>query len=142
MIFVDKPFVSDFFRETAVKHKYPIVLTNYAKALGFGNTGNIINEADAIERITGSDNIRLYTTSENAIGWIVNHLSSTGLPAKIDLFKNKVKFRTLTKPLFPDFYFQEVALEDIALLSEECLPYPFVIKPATGFFSMGVFNVL
>lgn len=141
MIFVDKPFVSDFLKKTIADNGFPVVLTDVAKALGFGGSKNSIDEASAVKQILGSHNPRLYATSENAIGWIARHLSATGLPEKIDLFKDKARFRSLIKPLFPDFYFQEVPLETLDDLSGEDLPMPFIIKPTTGFFSMGVYKV-
>jgi len=61
--------------------------------------------------------------------------------SKINLFKNKIKFRQLTSPLYPDFFFKEVRVSNLDLVSFEELPLPFVIKPATGFFSMGVYKV-
>lgn len=141
MIFVDKPFVSDFFKKTIADNEYPVVLTDMAKALGFGDSRNGIDEASAVKEILGSNNLRLYSTSENAIGWIAEHLSATRLPGDIELFKDKAKFRSLIKPLFPDFYFQEVSMEALENLSAEDLPMPFIIKPTTGFFSMGVYKV-
>jgi hypothetical protein len=141
MIFVDKPFVSDFFKKTIADNEYPVVLTDMAKALGFGDSRNEIDEASAVKEILGSNNLRLYSTSENAIGWIAEHLSATRLPGDIELFKDKARFRSLIKPLFPDFYFQEVSMEALENLSAEDLPMPFIIKPTTGFFSMGVYKV-
>jgi hypothetical protein len=141
MIFVDKPFVSDFFKKTIADNEYPVVLTDMAKALGFGDSRNGIDEASAVKEILGSNNLRLYSTSENAIGWIAEHLSATRLPGDIELFKDKARFRSLIKPLFPDFYFQEVSMEALENLSAEDLPMPFIIKPTTGFFSMGVYKV-
>jgi carbamoylphosphate synthase large subunit len=44
----------------------------------------------------------------------------------------------LIQASFPNFFFKTVNLKDIQSLNPEMLPYPFVIKPAVGFFSMGV----
>jgi hypothetical protein len=141
MIFIDKPFVSDFLRKTIKKNGFPVVKTEIAKKLGFNNGLNILDEEKAIQQAKSSDNILIYTTSENAIGWIAKHLSFTNLPQKIELFKDKVKFRTLIKPMYPDFYFREIQIGDLDDLSLENIPVPFIIKPAVGFFSMGVYKV-
>lgn len=141
MIFVDKPFVSDFLRETIRKNDFPVVKTKIAKELGFNNGPNMLDEEDVIQKVKSSENISIYTTSENSIGWIARHLSFTDLPEKIDLFKDKVKFRTLTKPIYPDFYFRKVHLDELENLSMENIPMPFIIKPAIGFFSIGVHKV-
>lgn len=141
MIFIDKPFVSDFLKKTIQENGFPVVKTESAKKLGFNKGLNILDEKDAIQKAKLSENILIYTTSENSIGWIAKHLSFTGLPQKIDLFKNKVKFRTLTKQMYPDFYFREVQLDELDNLSVENIPMPFIIKPTVGFFSMGVYKV-
>jgi ATP-grasp domain len=57
------------------------------------------------------------------------------------LFKDKLKFRELTKSIFPDFYFKEVRVEDLKKIQFNELPLPFIIKPTVGFFSMGVYKV-
>lgn len=141
MIFIDKPFISDFLKKTIQENGFPVVKTESAKKLGFEKGPNILDETDAIQKAKSSDNLLIYTTSENSIGWIAKHLSFTGLPQKIDLFKNKVKFRTLTKQMYPNFYFREVQLDELDNLSVENIPMPFIIKPTVGFFSMGVYKV-
>lgn len=141
MIFIDKPFISDFLRKTIQENGFPVVKTEIAEKLGFNNGLNTLDEEKAIQQATSSENILIYTTSENAIGWIARHLSSTNLPQKIELFKDKVKFRTLIKPMYPDFYFREIQLYELDGLSLENIPMPFIIKPVVGFFSMGVYKV-
>lgn len=141
MILVDKPYVSDFFRGTIEEYGFPVVKTEDAVSLGFTDGPNILAEAEAVQRLKASENIQIYTTSENSIGWIARNLPFTDLPEKIDLFKNKVKFRTLIKPLRPSFYFKEVKWEDLDTLSIGDIPMPFILKPAVGFFSMGVHKV-
>jgi len=102
---------------------------------------NIISEKAAVEMARASGDLRIYTTSENAIGWISKHLAFSDLPEKIALFKDKVKFRELTHSLFPNFYFKEVRVEDLKKIQVKDIPLPFIIKPAVGFFSMGVRKV-
>lgn len=141
MIFVDKPFVSDFLKATIEENGFSVVKTGIAKQLGFESTSNALDENAAIEKVKSIENIPIYTTSENAIGWIAKNLAFNHLPQKIDLFKDKVKFRTLIKPLYPDFYYAEVQLDELDGLSVENIPIPFIIKPSVGFFSMGVHKV-
>jgi len=83
----------------------------------------------------------IYTNSENAIGWIAKHLAFSDLPGKIDLFKDKLKFRELTKSIFPGLIFKGVQVEDLKDIEFNELPLPFIIKPTVGFFSMGVYKV-
>ena len=65
-------------------------------------------------------------------------LSFSSLPKKIDLFKDKSKFRQLIRQHYPHFDYRVVTFEQLASLSVEELTFPFVIKPVTGFFSIGV----
>ena len=139
MIFIDKPYVSDFLKETSKKHNLPIVDTPAAREFGAGE--NTISEADAIEHLRENPDTRIYTTSENAIGWIAENLAFTSLPEKIEVFKNKAKFRELMRPMLPDFYFQEVPFNELDMLDINTIPLPFVIKPNVGFFSLGVHKV-
>lgn len=141
MFFADKPYISDFFKQTIRDNNIPVVGTEIAEKLGLHSGTKIVSEQAAIEMARSSDDLRIYTTSENAIGWISKHLAFTALPEKIALFKDKVKFRELTRSMFPDFYFKEVCMEDLNQVDVKDIPLPFIIKPAVGFFSMGVRKV-
>ena len=141
MFFVDKQYVSDFFKMTIRDNAIPVVDTDMAKELDLFPETKIISAAQAVKMAQESDNLSLYTTSENSIGWIAKHLSISDLPEKIDLFKNKYKFRELTKSMFPDFYFKAVKVEDLSNIQFSELPLPLIIKPSTGFMSMGVHKV-
>ncbi|MEA2101231.1 MAG: ATP-grasp domain-containing protein [Thermodesulfobacteriota bacterium] len=141
MFFVDKPYVSDFFKSTIRDNAIPVVDTDIAKEMGLYRGTKMISESMAIEKVRESDNPAIYTTSENAIGWISKHLSFSNLPGNIGLFKDKLRFRELTKSIFPDFFFKGVCFEDLKNVSFNELPLPFVIKPSVGFFSMGVYKV-
>ena len=141
MFFVDKPYVSDFFKMTVRDNAIPIVGTEIAGKSGLYSGTKVMTEDRAIELAHKSDNPIIYTTSENSIGWIAKHLAFSPLPGKIALFKNKLKFRELTQSIFPNFYFKEVCIEDLKKIQFNQLPLPFIIKPSVGFFSMGVYKV-
>ncbi len=141
MFFADKPYISDFFRTTVRENKIPIVNTDVTDEMNLFKETIIIDKKKAMEIASESDFPLIYSTSENAISWIYKNLSFTSLPDKIDLFKNKYKFRELLKPLFPDFFYRQVHLNDLSKLNVEKFSYPFIIKPVIGFFSMGVYKV-
>jgi hypothetical protein len=84
---------------------------------------------------------RLYANSENAINWIAHNLPFTDLPRQIQRLKAKAAFRRLLEPLFPDFYYRAVEIGALAAIDPATLPLPCIIKPAIGFFSMGVRKV-
>ncbi len=141
MFFVDKPYVSDFLKKTLVDNKIPVVNTKITKDLNLYAGTNLISENEAIEIIKKSKYPIVYTTSENSIGWISKYLSFCDLPKKIEIFKDKVKFRKLTKSIFPNFYFREVCVKELNKIDFNELPLPFIIKPTVGFFSMGVYKI-
>ncbi|MCK5163886.1 MAG: ATP-grasp domain-containing protein [Desulfobacula sp.] len=141
MFFVDKPYISNFLKKTVRDNAIPVVGTDIAKKLGLYSGTKIISEDRAIEMARKLTNPAIYTTSENSIDWISKHLSFSNLPEKIKLFKDKLKFRELTKSIFPNFYFKEVRIENLKKIEHSELPLPFIIKPSIGFFSMGVYKV-
>ncbi|KAA3661555.1 MAG: ATP-grasp domain-containing protein [Chloroflexi bacterium] len=141
MFFVDKPYISEIFKKTINDHAIPVVGTDFAKETGFYNGTTVICENSAVEMARDFENLAIYTTSENSIGWISKHLALTGLPEKIELFKDKLKFRELTKSIFPNLYFREIRVEDLNKVQFDEMPLPFIIKPNVGFFSMGVYKV-
>lgn len=141
MFLVDKPYVSEFVKDTLKNYALPVVATGAAKIMGLKEGTHFIAEDEAIECLRRGDCPSLYATSENCIGWIAEHLAFTTLPAQIDQFKNKLKFRAMTRPIFPELYYREVRLEDLENVPFDALPLPFIIKPAVGFFSMGVHKV-
>ena len=66
---------------------------------------------DAFAAAASRPGARLYSNSENAIGWIAEHLAQSDLPRKIELFKDKVAFRELMADLYPDYRFFGVPSE-------------------------------
>ncbi len=141
MFFVDKPYVSDFFKKTVRDNNIPIVGTESANQLNLYAGTTVISENRAIEMVREEENLPIYTTSENSIGWISEHLPFSDLPEKIELFKDKLKFRQLTQSMFPDFFFKGVSLNELKNVQFYQLPLPFIIKPTVGFMSMGVYKV-
>lgn len=138
MFLIDKPFVSDFLIDTIRNNKFNIVATMLAKELIDDDSLMWIEEDEAISLLKKNPHTPIYSNSENALAWIDQHFCEGELSSQIKSLKNKAKFRELIKGLFPDFYFRQVSIEDIHFLSTSELPFPFVIKPAIGFFSIGV----
>jgi hypothetical protein len=141
MIFLDEPFVSDFLKETIRKYAFPVVRTEFAENSALAGEPGLLGEDDAIEMVRANRDLKIYTSSENSIGWIADNLTFTDLPAQIDRFKNKARFREMIAPLYPDFFFKKVSLDQLDDLSLDEIPMPFIIKPTAGFFSMGVNKV-
>ncbi|AEE19789.1 ATP-grasp domain-containing protein [Dokdonia sp. 4H-3-7-5] len=138
MFLIDKPFASDFLIATIKENNYPIIATPVAKSIAQDDTLNWIDEQDAVAIYKDNPDTTLYSNSENALVWIEQHLGDSTLARQINILKDKVQFRELTKSLFPDFHFQKLSLTDVHLLDSAILKFPFVIKPSVGFFSIGV----
>ena len=138
MILIDNPYISDFLIKTIKENNFEIIATKEAKSLINDDSLNWISENDAKNKLLISPNPLVYTNSENSLTWIFNNLKETNLPEQIGLFKDKLKFRELTKGMFPDFLFRKIKIEDIKTVDIDELKLPFVIKPSLGFFSIGV----
>lgn len=138
MILIDYPFVSDFLLNTIRINHYCVVSTEPARALLPDESVSWLSEEEAVKRLKKNPGTPIYSNSENALGWIAEHLGGSALANQVVLFKDKVRFRELIQELYPGFLFKTVALADIQQLEPRELTFPFVIKPSIGFFSIGV----
>jgi hypothetical protein len=141
LFILDQPYISDFLLQTSLSGSIPLLRTTILDEAGLGCRLNVLDSADAVKMIREKPETRIYTNSENAIAWMSENLAFTSLPEKIALFKNKVRFRDLISPQYPEFYYREVQLNELQSVDPTALPYPVVIKPAVGFFSVGVHKV-
>lgn len=141
MFILDKPYISDFLLQSISDHHIPVLKTAYATAVIDGRPVKFIDGEDLTAKFRKGRRPLIYTNSENSIGWISRNLDFTSLPDKIDLYKDKVKFRRLIQHLDPEFFFMELSLDELDGLDPAKFSYPFVVKPAVGFFSHGVHMV-
>jgi len=141
MILIGKPYVSDFLIETIKKNNFQLVATTEAKELISDESLNWISEEKAKEIVLNNPNHLIYSNSENTISWVEANLSETKRPEQIKHFKNKIAFRELLKDVYPNYFFKGIKFEDLDTISIHDLPFPFIIKPAIGFFSLGVHKV-
>jgi len=141
MLIIDKPYVSGLLQDTLLQKQYPVLATPDATALLPSSGINFIDEANAINQYKEGKIKTIYTSSENSIGWISKNLGFSDLPEKVDFFKNKAKFRSVLSEIYPNFYYKIVDPEKLDDLNPDEFPYPFIIKPNVGFFSLGVHKV-
>jgi hypothetical protein len=142
MIILEKPYVSELLIETIRQHQMPVVTNDVAIVMGLGDYPHLITPEEAQAHY--AQHGKLYTTSENAIGWILEHLGTSNIPERIAQFKDKARFRQMVRHLYPDFFFLQLSLDELQkpdVLAHHNVPYPFIIKPVMGFFSMGVYKV-
>ena len=141
MILLDKPYISEFLLETLERNRIPVINTKIVVELASDRNLHLVSEAEAVANYNGSDASILYTNSENSISWIENNLKLSNLPATIKLFKNKILFRDLIKDMYPGYFYRGVTIELIDELDVSGYTFPLIIKPAVGFFSLGVYKV-
>ena len=140
MIILEQPYVSDKFIQVAVEHHIPVLSNDMSEHLcRQGYPLNIYTEEAFVEEYFKRG--RIYTMSENALGWLVAHLPDKELLQKIDLLKNKATFRKICSGLYPDFFFCEVDTDKLNSIDASLLKFPLVIKPSIGFLSAGVYVI-
>lgn len=141
MILLDHPYVSQFLIDTIRQHHIPTISTTAARALTGDADLPWVDTATAVAAASNGD-FRLYTSSENALGWVNAHLADTTLPSQVAQFKDKARFRDLLADLYPDLHYQRATLTELVSLPVESLHFPLVVKPVAGFFSIGVHIVM
>ncbi|MGA7836905.1 MAG: ATP-grasp domain-containing protein [Ignavibacteriaceae bacterium] len=141
MILLDKPYVSDFLKQTIKENNIEIISTPEARGLFPDDSLNWISEEKARSVFEKNPDTRVYTNSENSISWIERNFNSFNLPEQIDVFKDKITFRELIKDSYPDYFFKGVKFGELAGLNLAEIKFPIIVKPAVGFFSIGVHKI-
>lgn len=142
MIIIEKPYVSEFLVDSIVRNEWAVLENKAVEIAGIEEGAfETIPEDVAKEYYSQVEYPLIYSNSENSINWVLENLPDSHLSGYIKLFKDKAAFRNMLSEIYPDFYYQKVKYEDIAKLPLESLKYPFVLKPAVGFLSLGVHTV-
>ena len=137
MVILERPFVSDLMVETLEKNNIP-VLKNEMSELRVSN-GRVLTDNEFCEEYKKSR--KLYTVSENALGWIYEHIDDKSFLDSISLVKDKAAFRSICRDIYPDFFFKELNINEMKNADINSIVFPCVIKPSVGFLSKGVFVV-
>lgn len=141
MIILEDPYVSPELATFAADRQEPVLDTPAARQAGldYGLHLNLVSSRD-FGRLCCQGQ-RLYSNSENSLDWLYSRSGNAGLVRATELLKNKLLFRQRLAPLFPDFHFRELTLRDVMETHFDSLPGPCVLKPAVGFFSLGVYSI-
>lgn len=140
MFILEGPYISNYIENTIIKNNFQVIDTLFLKSSKRYHEFNLISENEAISVLEKGTDI-LYSNSENVIEWVENNLQNTNYPAFINLFKNKADFREVIKKLYPDFYFQKIEINSLKNMDYKLIPFPVVLKPTVGFFSLGVYTI-
>jgi len=135
MLLLDKPLVSQFVLNSIRQGLFPAFDTGCIVPEG---ELDLLSDEDAIARLTGKTGERIHTISENSIAWIESQDGNESLKEKIRLFKDKCAFRDLTADLYPGLFYRKVGVDELQNLDIAEIPFPHILKPNVGFFSMGV----
>lgn len=136
MFLLDAPYVSDLLKNTVKELGQPVLDTPEARRLA-GDAGlEFIDEIDFSARLAVGQ--RVLANSENALEHAFRCGCNEDLTRQIDICKDKALFRETVKAIHPDYRFKRATLEELADLDISDMDVPFVVKPARGFFSLGV----
>ncbi|MBN2071404.1 MAG: ATP-grasp domain-containing protein [Candidatus Krumholzibacteriota bacterium] len=142
MIILDRPFVSDLLAGTAERLQLPVLSNDLSISLSEKYDLRILETEQIVEKLRLEKAPLVYTNSEDSIKWIEDNLAFTGYPERIDICKDKGRFRRLLAGEYRDFFFRELTFEALASLDTSGLKKPFIVKPVVGFFSLGVHKVI
>jgi len=99
---------------------------------------NYISELEAINAFSTDRTIQFFTNSENALDWILTQFPSSQLALTIGQVKDKVRFRNVLAQIHPTYYFRGCPYQELPSINSTSLPFPVILKPSIGFFSLGV----
>ena len=123
MVILERPFASDMMVDTIEKNSIP-VLKNEMSERRVSN-GVVLSDAEfaAEYKKTG----KLYTVSENALGWIYEHIEDKRFLDSISIVKDKNAFRKICRDIYPDFFFKELNINEMEQLDTDSIVFPCVI---------------
>ncbi len=140
MVILDEPFASAPLLDWLCASGHPVLGNGFARAEAeAGRSLNLISEEEAARRADAGE--RIYTCTENALSWLLEHSSNENLTGAIRLFKDKGFMREKLAALNEGFFFRRVQRSELERIAPEDLPLPVVLKPNVGFCSMGVYVI-
>lgn len=139
MIILEKPYVSSLLKQTVINKQIPVLKNDVLDGIALNGEFNSYQTDDLIEKFKNQELPLIYSNSENSIEWINQNLSFTSLPDTINRLKDKFRFRQLLQPLYPEFYFKKIKIEDLNKIG--ACKFPIILKPNVGFLSQGIYKI-
>ncbi|WP_139653726.1 ATP-grasp domain-containing protein [Raoultibacter phocaeensis] len=139
MIMLEEPFVSETLIAWLEDSQHPVLDNAMARRVAADHAIALCPEDEAVSRIEAGE--RLYTSSENALAWLAQHVKCESITRPLEMFKDKALMRRVLAPLDPDFFFMTCAADELPALDFSELKPPFVLKPSVGFCSVGVYAI-
>lgn len=136
MFLLDAPYVSDFLKRTVQQLGQSVLDTPGARRATAGASIDFMDEIDFVSRLGAGE--RVLANSENALAHIFECGCNDDLARQINICKDKALFRETVAGIHPDYRFMRSTPDALADLDISNMQCPFVVKPARGFFSLGV----
>ena len=139
MMIVDEPFAAPELIEYLERIQQPVLANGMAKKIAAQHDICVLDDAEFATRVNAGE--RLICTSENAFGWIAEHIKDETMTGAIATFKDKARMRALLAPMYPNLEYREVPTEQLPSINFAELHAPFVLKPNVGYCSVGVYVI-
>ena len=145
MVILDEPYASGPLLDWLAESQQPVLGNAFARRVSTRLTEagrpalNLVDETETVRRLEAGE--RVYTNSENALAWILDHVDNPTLTNAIQLFKDKALMREKLAPLNPGLFYATVNRQELEAINVDDLPLPVVLKPSVGFCSMGVYVI-
>lgn len=139
MVILEEPYVSEYLLQYLESNHVPVLKNEFAKRKKNKYHLNLISDEEMVSRY--KEGKGLYLTTENALDWVYEYLKDEEIIKGLNKIKNKADFRELIKGIYPNFFFDRVSYEQLENYDSSKLQYPIVLKPAVGFFSLGVYVI-
>ena len=136
MIILDKPYTSPELAAYLEAAGHPVLRNEEAEKTAAGRRLNLVSPAEFASRADAGE--RLYTVSEHSLDWVLANTRAENIAGGVRRMKDKHLLRETLRPLYPDYYFTQASFDELAAMDPAALPLPLVLKPAVGFFSVGV----
>ena len=145
MVILTEPFAPPNLVMWLAQSKHPVMdgpLTQ-EQVEGLADMGypslNVVSPEDAIARLNAGE--RLYTSTENALEWVLENVEDGPLTRGIRMCKDKEAFRAALAGTSAGIFSQAYSFEELRKVKPKELPLPVVLKPSVGFCSVGVYVV-
>lgn len=139
MMIVDEPFAAPELIEYLECSREPVLANGMAGKILERHSIETLMDKEFAARVNAGE--RFICTSENAFGWIAQHIEDETVTGAIATFKDKARMRKLLAPMYPSLEYREIPTAQLRELPFEDLSTPFVLKPNVGYCSVGVYVV-
>ncbi len=141
MFLLDLPHVTPGLLDSLERHRFPVVATGAARALAGGRALAWIDEDEAAARLAAEPALRVHTNSESALDWLAARAPASAAARGARACKDKPRFREATRALHPELWFRRLRADELTSVDVAGWRFPCFVKPAAGFFSLGVHRV-